>query len=239
MTQDTGGFPPSTTTPASYGAGNETEQSSTVQRAREQVGEVGSSARDAGRHVSQTAADQVKEVASETGRQARDLVSEARTQARNQAVTQQKRVVEGLRALAGELRQMADRNEGTGVATEMARNASERTHRLAGWIDQQEPDDIVEEVRSFARRRPGAFLVGAALAGVVTGRLTRGLAAQHNTGGGHDSGPGHRQEGYPQQGYPQGSGTSLTGDHAGTQYGGTQYAGAQHADPAYRSAEQP
>jgi hypothetical protein len=33
-------------------------------------------------------------------------------------------------------------------------------------------------VRSFARRRPGVFLFGAALAGVVTGRLTgAGLAA--------------------------------------------------------------
>jgi hypothetical protein len=30
----------------------------------------------------------------------------------------------------------------------------------------------------FARRRPGVFLAGAALAGVVAGRLTRGLIAE-------------------------------------------------------------
>ena len=31
------------------------------------------------------------------------------------------------------------------------------------------------EVRNFARRRPGAFLIGAAVAGLAAGRLTRGL----------------------------------------------------------------
>jgi hypothetical protein len=33
---------------------------------------------------------------------------------------------------------------------------------------------VLEEVRSFARRRPGTFLLAAAAAGLVAGRLTRG-----------------------------------------------------------------
>ena len=40
----------------------------------------------------------------------------------------------------------------------------------------------MEEVRRFARRRPGAFLAGSLVAGVVAGRLTRGAkAAQDST----------------------------------------------------------
>jgi len=36
----------------------------------------------------------------------------------------------------------------------------------------------VSDLSDFARRRPAVFLVGAALAGVVAGRLTRGLIAE-------------------------------------------------------------
>jgi len=36
---------------------------------------------------------------------------------------------------------------------------------------------VLEDVKSFARRRPGAFLALAAGAGLIAGRLTRGLAA--------------------------------------------------------------
>jgi hypothetical protein len=45
-------------------------------------------------------------------------------------------------------------------------------------------------VRSFARQRPGAFLAIAAAAGVVAGRLTRGLTASgdSNVGGSSDRG---------------------------------------------------
>jgi hypothetical protein len=220
MTQDTSGFPPPTTRSASSDPSNEAERSSTAQRAREQAGGVGQSAQEAGQQVAHTAAEQVREVASEAGRQARDLVAEARTQARDQTATQQKRVVEGLRAVAGELRQMAEKNGGTGVATELAWRASERAQGLAGWIDRREPAAVVEEVRSFARRRPGAFLMGAVLAGVVAGRLTRGLAARPDTGGDH----------VPDTG----------GGHPGAQYAGTEYAGTPYRDPAYpRVTDQP
>jgi len=37
----------------------------------------------------------------------------------------------------------------------------------------------LEQVRRVGRERPGAFLLTAALAGVVAGRLTRGVVATH------------------------------------------------------------
>jgi hypothetical protein len=236
MTQDSGGYSPPTT-PA---YGGEPETASTAQVAREQVGEMGQSAQQAGQQVAQTAVDQVREVASEAGRQTRDLLTEARNQARDQVSSQQGRVVEGLRALGDELRQMAEKSGESGVATEVAWNASERAHGLADWIDVREAGAMVEEIRSFARRRPGMFLVGAAVAGVLAGRLTRGVVAEHGSdSSGSTASPQpalDRQQAYPlpalpqegfappapvqpdlgQRGYPQpGTGTYPTGYQPG------------------------
>ena len=43
---------------------------------------------------------------------------------------------------------------------------------------------MLEEVKDFARRRPGTFLLGAAIAGVLAGRATRGgvAAARESSG---------------------------------------------------------
>ena len=44
----------------------------------------------------------------------------------------------------------------------------------SGWSDRK-PGQVVDEMQSFARRKPALFLALAAGAGLVAGRLTRGL----------------------------------------------------------------
>ncbi len=61
------------------------------------------------------------------------------------------------------------------MATEVAQQAAERIHGAASWLEQREPADLLQAVRDFARRRPGVFLAGAAVAGLAAGRLTRGM----------------------------------------------------------------
>jgi hypothetical protein len=68
------------------------------------------------------------------------------------------------------------------LATELTREASGRIHDWAGWLESREPADLLDEIREFARRRPGVFLLGAALAGVAAGRLTRGAVAASSGG---------------------------------------------------------
>ncbi len=145
--------------------------------AREEAADIGQHARQAGGQVTQTATDQARQVAAETGQQARDLLAEARGQARDQASAQQQKAVRQLRSVADELGQMAANGGESGMATEFARQAAGRLHGVASWLDQREPADLLDEARSFARRRPGAFLIGAAIAGLAAGRLTRGGAA--------------------------------------------------------------
>jgi hypothetical protein len=56
----------------------------------------------------------------------------------------------------------------------MLHQATGRVEELADWLKNREPADLLGEVRSFARRKPGTFLLGALAAGVVAGRLARG-----------------------------------------------------------------
>jgi hypothetical protein len=130
--------------------------------------------------VAQTAADKAKDVAAETTQQARNLVATAQDQLREQTGQQHRNLIDKLRSLGDELSSMAGSSEQSGTATDLVSQAGERAHSVASWLDAREPGQLVEELRSFARRRPGAFLFGALAAGVVAGRLTRGGMAAHS-----------------------------------------------------------
>jgi len=190
MTENTGFFPPQ------YEPQHEAPaRPSAADAARDQAATVGRSAAEAGGQVTQTAADQARTVAAETARQARDLLGEAGEQVRGQASAQQGNAARQLHAVAGELREMADKGGRSGLATEVAQQAAERLHGTASWLEQREPADLVQAVRDFARRRPGTFLLGAAVAGLVAGRLTRGMTDAARSAG-QD---GHRQDGTGQR----------------------------------------
>lgn len=72
---------------------------------------------------------------------------------------------------------MAAKGGQSGLATQVAQEAAERVRGVASWLDQREPGDLLDGVRDFARRHPGTFLLGVAVARVVAGRLTRGLTS--------------------------------------------------------------
>ncbi|MFR9777328.1 hypothetical protein ACL02O_14885 [Micromonospora sp. MS34] len=154
-----------------------TYESSNGGGVRDQARQVGSEAANAGGAVAQTTREQGREVVGEAKRQARNLYGEARDQVTTQAGQQQQRAATGLRSLAEEMRSMAQNGGGAGPVTELAHQAADRVHGAAGWLEQREPGDILNEVKNYARRNPGTFLVGAALLGVVAGRLTRNIAA--------------------------------------------------------------
>jgi len=165
----------------------------TTEVARDQAGQVGGAAADAGRHVAGTAKEQAGQVADQARREAKDLLHQARGQVTEQARGGQQKATQALRSLAAELKEMTG-GERSGPASDLAAQAAGRVDDLAGWLDSREPGDLVQEVRSFARRRPGAFLIGAAVAGVLAGRLTRGaIDANRDTSGGYAPSPTPRQ----------------------------------------------
>jgi hypothetical protein len=153
------------------------DQPSTTQTAKQEAAGVAGRAKEAAGGVVSTSTEQAKEVVGEAQRQARDLAGEARQQLRSQTTQQRQKAVSSLHGLGDELNQMAEGSQQSGVGTELARQASRRVHDVASYLETHEPGDLLDEVRAFARRRPGAFLATAAAAGVVVGRLTRGAVA--------------------------------------------------------------
>ena len=194
----------STSTPPS------SSSSSTTEAAKDATKQVGSQAADSGRQVAQTAKDEARGVASEAKSQARDLMGEARTQLRGQASTQQNNLASWLSSLSDELRGMVDRSgePGQGVATSLVSRASSRSGDLADWLQRHEPEDVLDEVSRFARRRPGLFLAIAAAAGLVAGRLARSLAS------GDDGNQSATYRGYESSGYQLSPGYESSGGYA-------------------------
>jgi len=192
---------------------------------------VAGTASDAGRHVAGVAGEQAGQVASEASQQVRDLVHQTRGELTEQAATQQKRVAGGLRSLGEELHSMAQNSEQRGPATDLVKQAAERTGKVASWLEDREPGNVVDEVTRFARRRPGAFLAIAAGAGLLVGRLGRGLksANEDSLGSGSD-----RSHGSPDTGR-QGNVQPLP-PSSGYEQGGYQGAPAYPQTPGYQSA---
>lgn len=231
-------------------AGSSTDDNSTTDVAKEQAGRVGQKATEAGGQVAQTTKEQAQNVVGEAKQQARDLVGEARTQVRDQAGTQRDRAVQGLRSLGDELDQMSQHDGQSGIAAEVARQLSTRTRDLASHLERNEPSDLLDQLRSYARRRPVVFLAGAAVAGVVAGRLTKSLAAgapdngKRALTGGYDDYSGYRAAeplevapapyaaDYPSTGYQ-------TNPAYGTTPGYADQAAAGYQTPAYGTAGYP
>jgi hypothetical protein len=157
-----------------------TNSPSAPELAKDEATEVGRSAAQRGGQVAETVVDETKRVASEAGREARDLMQVGLGQLQSQARVGQQKAVDGLRALADQLADMSSKAERSGAAADVTRQVAERARGVASWLDSREPGDLIQEVRSFARHRPGMFLAGAAIAGALVGRLTRGVVAQQN-----------------------------------------------------------
>lgn len=156
--------------------------------AKQKASEAAQTGRQAAGEVAQTASGAAKDVAHETGKQARELLGKTRQQVSEQAGEQQGAVVDNLRSIVDQLSAMTSNvdSDNEGVAVELAVQARDRARDAADWLDGREPSAVLDELRNFGRQRPGAFLLGAAVAGVVAGRLTRGVAAVHTEDNGDD-----------------------------------------------------
>lgn len=130
----------------------------------------------AGHRVADTAKQEARSVASEAKYQVRNLADRVGSEVRSQASTQQHRAAGGIRDVGSQFSEMAATSTQSGVARDLVETVGSRADRVAAWLDQREPQDVVDEVKRFARRRPGVFLAIAAGVGVVVGRLTRSLA---------------------------------------------------------------
>lgn len=150
---------------------------SAADTAQEQAGLVAGEAKDQTRQVAEHAAAETKRVVVEAKSQFTDLLWQSRSELSQQASAQQQRLAHGLRSLCEELDEMTVGSQRQGLAGEAAAMLSGRIHEAADFLENRDFSGALDELAGFARRRPGTFLLGAALLGVVAGRVTRGLTS--------------------------------------------------------------
>lgn len=184
-----------------------TSQGSTTETAKNEARGVAQEAGASASAVGQTAKDEATHVAREAQYQAKDLIHQSRQELMQQASAQQERAAQGLKSLHEELSSLASKSDNPGVGTDLVRQAAQRAGALADYLGQRDPGSLLNEVKSYARRKPGAFLALAAGAGLLAGRLTRSLAAGASNDGASQQGvSGTSSEAYPAgHGYPAGA----------------------------------
>jgi hypothetical protein len=163
---------------------------SSLETAKHEAGDLKDTAVSEAGHVAETAKGEAKAVAQEVKYQAKDLFAQTQRELKDQAQVQQQRAASGLRSMSDELDSMTASAQNPGMATDLLRQASSRMAGAAAWLGDRDPGSLLYEVKSFARRRPGTFIIGAAVLGIVAGRLTRALAA--NASDASDATPGAR-----------------------------------------------
>jgi len=148
----------------------------------------------AGEHVGEVAAaarEQARGVADDARAQVRGIARSAQERVNEQAVTASERAAEALRTAADRFGALAAGDPGAagpfaGYANDIRVRVGDLAARLEGG-----PDVVLDDVRRFARRRPGLFLAGAGLSGFVVGRMMMGARdaeSQHDSGAVYASG---------------------------------------------------
>jgi len=191
------------------GSGSSTDPGAPKEKAQQAAG----TAADEGSRVASVAKDEAQQVAGEVKEQASNWMGEAKSQIEEQSRTQKNHLVETLRTFTDDLEKMAAGEGGNnGMAADVARQVAQRARGATDHLQGREPADLLDEVRSFARRRPGAFLFGALAAGVIAGRVTRG-AKDASSGGEGTSGAAYDDVNVG-AGTPVAGGTPLAGEAA-------------------------
>ena len=179
--------------------------------ARQEGQQVKGTAKDAASNVADTTAARGQEIKGQAKQHAHSIAGDAQRQLRGHAQEETQRAGAALGTAADQLRALADgRVDEAGVLGEYVEAAADAVNRWADSIQDRGFDGLLDDLRSFGRRRPGMFLAGALAAGIAAGRFGRNVAQE--LGDGDTS---------------VGGGTARTSPPVGSSGGG---AGGGHAD---------
>jgi hypothetical protein len=151
-------------------------------KARQVASQGKDAAGQAAGEVKDTAKEQAQRVAGEAKAQVRNVASDVRSKVSDQARSQNEKLVGSIRQTADQLDEMrGERMEGPAAA--VVSRVADGGRQLADYLDRNGPEGVLQEVQDFARRRPGAFLATALVAGFVVGRIGKGVAKADSDAG--------------------------------------------------------
>ncbi|MEV3970529.1 hypothetical protein AB0K68_20645 [Streptomyces sp. NPDC050698] len=167
------------------------------QTAKQEASATAGQAREGASEVVGTATEQVKAVTGEARAQAGAMAGDLRSRVTEEAESQARRGAQVMREWADDLSGLAQNADTDSPAKKLVVQAADRGHRAADYLDSRGVGGLVGDLQDFARRRPGAFLGGAVLAGFAVGRLAK---AGSKTNG---SGPSAQSNGSGPQALPE------------------------------------
>ena len=166
------------------GAAEEAQQ--VASSAAERGGALIQQATDNARQVAETVKTQASDVTTELLGSGRSLVDDARSRLQAEATALPERAAGSLRSLGEEVQALAEGrpDEAPTVSRYVWRaadgfyGAADRLHAMAEDMQERGVSAVLDDVQTFARRRPGMFLLGAAVVGFGVGRYVKAEAAE-------------------------------------------------------------
>ena len=133
-------------------------------------------AKDQAKEVASTAAEHAGAVAQEAKGKASNVVHDVRRDLQSQGDTQARRVASALHDVGGQLDSMA-KNGQPGTVTSATRQLADKSHQLAGRLEDGGLQGVGDDLAAFARRQPVLFLAAAGVAGFVVTRMLRNASS--------------------------------------------------------------
>lgn len=178
--------------------------------------------------VAADAQDKLKAVASDTQQTLTNVAAQAKQDAGAVVEDQKNMVADRLRTVSNSLRQTGSRlhNEDEAMIGGYAQDAAGQIDRFAGYLQNHDVGDLINDVRGIAQRQPEIFIAGSLAVGFLLGRFLKSSDAF--PGGGQDN---RGRNGYTDHSYRR---TYLGEGYRRADYGAGAYGGAYGG--AYRGA---
>ena len=128
-----------------------------------------------GGQAAEQAKQQGQQLATQARQQASKLANQGGEQVKSQLANQKHNAAQRVVPVQTALREAAHqlRNQGQGPSAQYVDRATDQLERLSAYLRDTDVDEMIGEVRGFARRRPALFLGGAATLGFFATRFLK------------------------------------------------------------------
>jgi hypothetical protein len=144
---------------------------------------------ESGSQVGQ-AAEQAKQQGQQLAQQARqqagELANRGTEQVKSQLANQKHEASQRMTPVQTALRETGQqlRKQGQGPVAEYADKAADQVERFSGYLRENDVDELLDEARGFARRRPALYLGSAVALGFFATRFLKSTSQEASAGNG-------------------------------------------------------
>jgi hypothetical protein len=136
--------------------------------------------------AAEQAKQQTQQFAQQARQQASELANRGNEQIKSQLDNQKHQAAQRMTPVQAALRETGQqlRNQGQGPVAEYADKAADQVERFAGYLRENDADQLLDEARGFARRRPAIFVGSAVALGFFATRFLKSTSQEASVGNG-------------------------------------------------------